>query len=64
MGLQPPFGARSQEMDGVVTIALSGELDMATVPILSDHHVLMLPDFDRADRIVSYWGEPQDRGSC
>ena len=37
MGLQPPFGARSQEMDGVVTIALSGELDMATVPILSDH---------------------------
>ena len=37
MGLQPPFGARSKEMDGVVTIALSGELDMATVPILSDH---------------------------
>ena len=36
MGLQPPFGARSQEKDGVATIALSGELDMATAPILSD----------------------------
>jgi anti-sigma B factor antagonist len=34
--LQPPFGARSQENDGVATIALSGELDMATAPILSD----------------------------
>jgi anti-anti-sigma factor len=37
MGFQPPFGARSQEKDGVVTIALSGELDMATVPILTDN---------------------------
>lgn len=36
MGLQPPFGARSQEKDGVATIALSGELDMAAAPILSD----------------------------
>ena len=36
MGLQPPFGARSQEKDGVATIALSGELDLATAPILSD----------------------------
>jgi hypothetical protein len=27
-------------------------------------HVLMLPNFDRADRIGSYWGDPQDRGSC
>ena len=34
MGLQPPFGARSQERDGVVTVALSGNLDMATVRIL------------------------------
>jgi anti-anti-sigma factor len=32
----PPFGAWSQEKDGVATIALSGELDMATAPILSD----------------------------
>jgi anti-anti-sigma factor len=37
MGFQPPFGARSQEKNGVVTIALSGELDMATVPILTDN---------------------------
>jgi len=36
MGLQPPFGARSQEKDGVATIALCGELDMAAAPILSD----------------------------
>lgn len=36
IGLHPPFGARSQEKDGVATIALSGELDMATAPILSD----------------------------
>ena len=36
MGLQPPFGARSQEKDGVATIALSGGLDLATAPILSD----------------------------
>lgn len=34
MGLQPPFGARSQEKDGVATIALSGDLDMGTVRIL------------------------------
>jgi anti-anti-sigma factor len=37
MGLQPPFGARSREKDGVVTIALSGELDLAAVPILTDN---------------------------
>ena len=24
-------------------------------------HVLMLPDFDRADRIGSYWGDPKTR---
>jgi hypothetical protein len=24
-------------------------------------HVLMLPDFDRADRIGSYWGNPKTR---
>jgi hypothetical protein len=24
-------------------------------------HVLMLPDFERADAISSYWGKPQDR---
>jgi len=37
MAFQPPFGARSKEKDGVVTIALSGELDMATAPILTDN---------------------------
>jgi hypothetical protein len=25
-------------------------------------HVLMLPDFERADAISSYWGKPQDLG--
>jgi len=24
-------------------------------------HVLMLPDFDRVDRIGSYWGNPESR---
>jgi len=24
-------------------------------------HVLMLPDFERADRIGSYWGNPKTR---
>ena len=37
MGFQPPFGARSQEKDGVATIALSGELDLAAVPILTEN---------------------------
>jgi anti-sigma B factor antagonist len=36
MGFQPFFEVRSQEQDGVATIALSGELDMATAPILSE----------------------------
>jgi hypothetical protein len=25
-------------------------------------HVLMLPDFDRADRIGEFWGHPETRG--
>jgi anti-sigma B factor antagonist len=36
-GCKPTFEARSQEKHGVATIALSGELDMATAPILSDN---------------------------
>jgi anti-sigma B factor antagonist len=35
MGLPSPLGTRSQEQNGVVTIALSGDLDLATAPILS-----------------------------
>jgi anti-sigma B factor antagonist len=35
MGLQSLLGTRSQEQNGVVTIALSGDLDLATAPILS-----------------------------
>ena len=34
MGSQPPFGTRVEEHDGVAIMTLSGELDMATVPIL------------------------------
>jgi anti-anti-sigma regulatory factor len=33
MGLQSLLGTRSQEQNGVVTIALSGDLDLATAPI-------------------------------
>jgi anti-sigma B factor antagonist len=36
MGLQSLLETRSQEQNGVVTIALSGELDLATAPILSE----------------------------
>ena len=27
-------------------------------------HVLMLPDFDRADRIGEFWGYPESRASA
>jgi anti-anti-sigma regulatory factor len=36
MGLQSLLETRSQEQNGVVTIALSGDLDLATAPILSE----------------------------
>ena len=34
---QPPFGTRVEVHDGVAVMALSGELDMATVPILREN---------------------------
>ena len=34
---QPPFGTRVEEHDGVAVMALSGELDTATVPILREN---------------------------
>ena len=36
MGRQSLLETRSQEQNGVVTIALSGDLDLATAPILSE----------------------------
>ena len=36
MGSQPPFGTRVEEHNGVAIMALSGELDMATAPILME----------------------------
>jgi anti-anti-sigma factor len=36
MGLQSLLDTRSLEQNGVVTIALSGDLDLATAPILSE----------------------------
>ena len=36
VGLQSLLETRSQEQNGVVTIALSGDLDLATAPILSE----------------------------
>ena len=36
MGLQSLLETRSQEQNGVVTIVLSGDLDLATAPILSE----------------------------
>jgi anti-anti-sigma factor len=37
MGFAPQFVARTESRNGVARIALEGELDTATVPVLSDH---------------------------
>jgi len=37
MGFAPPFDVRIDARDGIASIALSGELDMATVPLLEGH---------------------------
>ena len=37
MVFRPSFEVRSQKQDGVATIAFSGELDMATAPILREN---------------------------
>jgi anti-sigma B factor antagonist len=37
MGHAPAFAARIDSQDGIVNIALSGDLDMATVPVLEGH---------------------------
>jgi anti-sigma B factor antagonist len=37
MGFAPEFAARIDSQDGVVNIALSGDLDMATIPVLEGH---------------------------
>lgn len=40
---------------------LRARLDaMGPAPRAELLHVLMLPDFDRVDRIGSYWGNPKD----
>jgi hypothetical protein len=41
---------------------LRGRLDaLGPAPRTELLHVLMLPDFDRADAIGSYWGNPKTR---
>ena len=37
MGFAPQFAARVDVRNGVASIALSGELDVTTVPVLEDH---------------------------
>jgi anti-sigma B factor antagonist len=37
MGFAAPFAARIEPRNGVTRLALSGELDIATVPVLEDH---------------------------
>jgi anti-anti-sigma factor len=44
MGFAPVFTARTESRNGVASIALSGELDVATVPILEDHLALLKGD--------------------
>ena len=40
MGFAPQFTARTESRNGVVSIALSGELDMATVPVLDEQEAV------------------------
>jgi hypothetical protein len=41
---------------------LQGRLDaLGPAPRAELLHVLMLPDFDRADRIGTFWGHPETR---
>jgi anti-sigma B factor antagonist len=37
VGFAPQFTARTESRNGVASIALTGELDMATVPVLQEH---------------------------
>ena len=39
MGYVPPFSSHTQTADGVARIAVSGELDLATAPVLYDQIV-------------------------
>jgi anti-anti-sigma factor len=44
MGSAPPLTARVESRDGVASIVLIGELDMATAPVLSDLLARIAPD--------------------
>ena len=44
MGFTPEFTARIESRNGVASIALSGELDIATAPVLEGHLALFEPD--------------------
>ncbi|MDP9341853.1 MAG: STAS domain-containing protein [Actinomycetota bacterium] len=44
MGFAPQFTARTESRNGVASIALSGELGIATVPVLEDHVALIESD--------------------
>ena len=37
MGFAPQFSSRIESRNGVASIALSGELDVTTAPILEEH---------------------------
>jgi hypothetical protein len=62
----PPYRRRvlaSDSMDlGQVERRLRERLDaLGPAPRAEVLHVLMLPDFERADRIGEFWGYPQSR---
>ena len=44
VGFVPPFTARIESRNGVASIALTGELDIATVPVLQGHLALVERD--------------------
>ena len=48
MGTEPQLTSRTEARNGVTSIALSGELDMATVPILNDQLDVAAQDGIRA----------------
>ncbi len=56
------------QIDVAVTPSLFGSMDvewdvdaLGPAPLAELLHVLMLPDFDRADRIGEFWSYPQSR---
>jgi hypothetical protein len=55
----PPDNRRDVRSDQLAR-RLQGWLDALGLPRAELLHVLMLPDFERAERIGEFWGYPED----